>query len=237
MKRPLKWALGAAGAVLFAIVVNQIFPLVWYSPKIEASVSTPDGKPVAGAIVVVSWNIEGPWNGASLGQMSVAETVTDANGKFQIPAWGPRFNYRGSIPIDEPTVRIFKSGFAPLTIQNYEDVPMQAASRIIVFRLQNQNIVLTPFSGTMAEYEISLHQFQDDLRKFDIVQSDVENGCYWKQTPRLLLALEDVKLKMALQGGGQSLRLAYRIPPTSSASPCGSEQEFFQDYVNHHQKP
>jgi hypothetical protein len=80
----------------------------WSSPEMVARVATPDGAPVAGAIVVANWNIEGPWNGASLGQLAIAEAVTDQNGTFRIPAWGPRSPAKGHIRIDEPTVRIFR---------------------------------------------------------------------------------------------------------------------------------
>ncbi len=135
----------------------------WSSPEIVARVATPDGTPVAGAIVVANWNIEGPWNGASLGQLAIAEVVTDQNGTFRIPAWGPRSIPKGHIRIDEPTVRIFKPGFMPLIIKNYEGDPMKAADYSIAFRLQNQTIELTPFKGSLIEYESKLNNLLNSL--------------------------------------------------------------------------
>lgn len=228
--RWLKWTLLVPCAALTMAGLNQVFPVVWYSPKIEARVTTVDGKPLTGAIVDVNWNIEGPWNGASLGQLAVAEAVTDADGKFEIPAWGPRFNFHGAIRVDEPTTRIFKAGYTPLTIKNYEDVPMRPADRVIVFRLQNQSIALAPFTGSVREYESSLLALQDDLRA--VYGSNSGEDCIWKRTPRLLLALQDEKLKMAAQGAGQSLHMAYEFASPSFAPICGNARQFFQEFAN-----
>ncbi len=201
----------------------------WSSPEMVARVATPDGAPVAGAIVVANWNIEGPWNGASLGQLAIAEAVTDQNGTFRIPAWGPRSPAKGHIRIDEPTVRIFKLGFFPLIIYNYDGMPMKAANSTIVFRLQNQTIELTPFKGSLREYELPLGKLQDSLLSIYRYQND--DSCYWKEMPRILVAIEKLKIKLAEQGAGSTLRSAYMYAGPNEPQ-CGDAKQFFMKYGN-----
>lgn len=217
-------------SLLWLVAVAGCAPLGglfgWSSPEIVARVATPDGTPVAGAIVVASWDIEGPWNGASLGQLAIAEVVTDQHGTFRIPAWGPRSIPKGHIRIDEPTVRIFKPGFVPLIIFNNEGVPMKAADYTIAFRLQNQTIELTPFKGSLIEFESKMVHLQDSLDRIFWGQSV---GCYWKDLPRLLLALQDSKIELAESGAGKTLRYAYQYGGANPTQ-CGDAKQFFMNY-------
>lgn len=217
-----------AGAVF--LLAGSLLTGVWFSPQIEARISTPAGEPVAGAIVVASWNIQGPWNGASQGQLAIAEVISDEHGQFRIPAWGPRTSSKGGIRVDEPTIHIFKPGFIPLVLKNYEGVPMQSAAPIIVSRFQNTTIKLSPFDGPMAAYEATLEPL---LRSLETIYDYHGSAyCYWKQTPRLLLALETLKIQLAEHGGGRSLRFAYQYGISPETEQCGSSQQFFQDYSN-----
>lgn len=217
--------------VLLAVLLGGwlLYSSVWYSPRIEARVAGPDGKPLAGAIVVASWTIEEWFSGAPLAQAALAEVVTDKDGRFRISAWGPRVVTGGSIRIDEPTVRVFHPGFVPAVIKNDEGVPMKSADRIISFRLQNQTIALRPFHGTLLQYEAALAPLTTSLEPLYFGRA--AGACYWRQTPRLLLALQDLKLELAAQGAGDSLRLAYQYASTGQPQ-CGDAEQFFKDYSN-----
>lgn len=146
IKRPtiVRAALSCAAALL--LVLNYLIPTVWYSPRIEARVVGPDGAPLANALVVANWNIKGPWNGASLGQLALAEVSTGPDGRFSIPAWGPRLTWRGTVNSVDPTLRIIKPGYQPRVIHNNE-MAYGPAAMVIRFRLQRQDISLTPFGG------------------------------------------------------------------------------------------
>jgi hypothetical protein len=208
-----------------------LYTSVWYSPRMEARVAAPDGKPIAGAIVVVTWTIEKFISGGPGAQAALAEVVTDKDGWFHIPSWGPRLVTGGWIRVDEPTVRVFKPGFIPAILQNYEGVPMRAADKIISLRLQDQTIVLQPFHGTLLEYEAALKPL---VRSLDHIYSGggVSKFCYWRETPRVLLALQDLKLKLAAFGAGGSLSLAYQYAIPGPQSPCGDAEKFFKEYSN-----
>ncbi|MDO8654656.1 MAG: hypothetical protein Q7R66_20995 [Undibacterium sp.] len=159
--------------------------------------------------------------------MEIAEVVTDQDGKFKIPAWGPRFLLKGTIRQDEPTLRIFKPGYLPLITDNYDGVPMRAASSSIVFRLQNKDIELTPFKGSLFDYEPELKSLHTSL---EIIYRSVD-GCYWKKTPRLLLALQALKMNLAEDGAGNTLRFAYQYAGINQPQ-CGDAKQFFLDFAH-----
>lgn len=215
--------------LLLAIAMWIASKDVWYSPEMRARVVAPDGSPVAGAIVLASWNVEESFSGASLRQASIAEVVTDLDGWFQIRAWGPLLITSGSIRIDEPTVRIYKPGFVPRVLKNYENVPMSSAGLVIRFRFQDQTITLQRFEGSLVEYEATVSPLVSSLSI--IYDGAGAEFCYWRKTPRLLLALQDLKLKLAVQGAGNSLRLAHHYASIAPNVQCGNAQQYFGDYV------
>jgi hypothetical protein len=173
--------------VVLAIAALWLYSNLWYSPAMRARIATPDGKPLAGAIVVANWNIQASISGASLGQLALAETVTDTDGWFHIPAWGPRWLWRGSVRVDEPTVRVFKPGFTPLVLHNTEEAPMHTASLVIAFRLQDQALAMEPFTGSPAEYQTALASL---LASLSVLNNGGAPGiCDWQRTSRLLPAL------------------------------------------------
>lgn len=139
--------LACAGAVGLLLALNQLIPTVWYSPRIEARVVGPDGAPLANALVVANWNIVAPWTGALLGQLALAEVSTGPDGRFSIPAWGPRLTLHGSVHEEDPTLRIIKPGYQPRVIHNISGGLNNPASRVIPFQLQGQDIVLKPAGG------------------------------------------------------------------------------------------
>lgn len=199
MHRRLAWPLGA-----FALLaLLQSIPFVWYSPAIKARVVTASGAPAAGAVVVASWNIEGSLNGATQGQLALVEVVTGPDGWFQIPAWGPRFVWRGTVFEDEPTVRIFHPDFAPLVLRNSE-VGMRAAPRILTFRYQDQTLTLKDWPATAAGRATALDEL---LRSMSRIRSmpPLDRQCYPQIIPRLLALMLKTKHQLPPQGGNASL--------------------------------
>ncbi|MCX7218091.1 MAG: hypothetical protein NTY70_03885, partial [Burkholderiales bacterium] len=102
------------------------------------------------------------------------------------------------------------------------------ADRVIQFRLQNKNIVLTPFTGGLAAYETELEKLTKSLN----VVFYFTAGCYWKRTPRLLLALESIYLELNKTGEWQGVvGPAYGVASLNQPQ-CGDAKQFFIDYVN-----
>lgn len=145
----MRVVLSCAGATQFFFSPNLISSArsapVASSPAIEARVIGPDGRPLANVLVVANWNIVGRWNGASRGQLALFEVHTGPDGKFNIPAWGPRWTTQGTVIAADPTLRIVKPGYRPRVILNVEGLEsFDPAPLVTHFRLQGQDIVLIP---------------------------------------------------------------------------------------------
>lgn len=206
--------------VLF--VLSLFIPNYYYSPEMVARVVGGDGKPVAGAIIVVSWNMNRGWTNYPLGSLAVAEAVTDAQGWFRVPAWGP-LQSDDSMNVTQPVVRIFKPGFTPLIVDNVEGVGMTSANSIIRFRFQHQTLTLQRYSGVPAAYEKELDSLVTSLNA--IYVHSPQHKCYWRDTYRILLALENEKVKLVQHGAGQMLPVATQYAGLS----CADAQRFFQE--------
>lgn len=209
--------------VLIVVVYFFVWNHVWYSPEIRARVLTSDGVPIVGAIVVANWNIVGYFNGASMGQIAIAETVTDEDGAFNIPSWGPRYYLNGILSDKAPTVRIFKLGFEPLVVLNSVHMMYDlGASPYIKFRLQDQNLVLKAYLGKLQDYEKLINPFMDSL---DIIYDRLEQ-CNWKATPRLLLSLQHLKEQLEALNIPNNLLFAYQYAGIKQYT-CGDAALFF----------
>ena len=91
------------------------------SDELSATVVNGNGKPVAGALVVVTWKLEqGKLHGYSYKTLHEAEVVTDARGVFRVPAWGSKYaglfwNLGGS----SPQAHVLKKGYKVEVLRNY----------------------------------------------------------------------------------------------------------------------
>lgn len=221
--RPLTWALKITFA-LFGLCL--LATSVFYSPEIEGRVVMPNGEPVAGAIVVASWNIQEALTASSLGQVALIEVLTDRNGSFNIPAWGPRFVALGTIREDEPIIRVFKPGFSPLVLRNYEGLPVWPVYPVIKSRLDGKVLVLARFDGTADDYGFALQPLLDSLSPL----FDNQEQCNWRVVPRLLLALEASKTKLMAENAGDTLRFAHQYAAQDAEPKCGDAERFFRSY-------
>ena len=94
------------------------FPPPFYSAKdIRATVVEEEtGEPLEGVVVVALWELR---QISARPRLHITEAVTDAQGRFHIPAWGPK----ARPPLAElgdrsPLLLLFKTGFVPLRLYN-----------------------------------------------------------------------------------------------------------------------
>jgi hypothetical protein len=131
--------------------------------------------------------------------------ISDNDGWFVIRQWGPRFAWSGGLIESEPMVRVFHPGFIPVIMTNtkhgYARVP---ADRILIFKKQDQEIVLKPFSGTLVEYEHELARITDSLSDF-LLSPNLRKECLREDMPRLLNAMQRIKEQLQRQGAGTSI--------------------------------
>jgi hypothetical protein len=200
------------------------------SPEIHARVVTPTGEPIEGAIVVANWGITSNWFNAPLGQLALYEAVTNKNGEFRIPQWGPRHLSKGTIQGTEPTVRIFHPDFVPLVINN--GFTLKSAAAIIKFRLQDQDITLEPSNGSVVEYEAALRTLNHSLDFIFLDPPVTETGrCYWKVMPKMLSALQEMTDKLQREGQGKSLE-SYKQFLNGGQPHCVDTNLIFQELKN-----
>lgn len=89
--------------------------------EITATVVDADTKaPLAGVHVIAEWAVRGGMNyGDVVGYMNVMEAVTDQDGRFHFPGWGPRPNFHfGEIRQAAPALILFKSGYQYTSMEN-----------------------------------------------------------------------------------------------------------------------
>jgi hypothetical protein len=97
------------------------------------------GQPVAGAIVVTTWNAS-DWSGLAVTRRvcyHVETATSDANGKFRIPAWSDGLSARGLFMHDHVVAaEAYKAGYVrPKTITDKPEI-----------------VWVAPFKGTKDEY-------------------------------------------------------------------------------------
>src|SRR3989442_12447607 len=90
-----------------------VLPPMYSAEGIEAWVVDEDsGQPLEGGVVVANWELMGGLHPDTVGQLMVMETVTDANGRFSFPAWGPKLRPPGGyLDSHDPALTLFKSGY------------------------------------------------------------------------------------------------------------------------------
>ncbi|CAH1904479.1 Carboxypeptidase regulatory-like domain-containing protein [Candidatus Nitrotoga sp. HW29] len=197
--------------------------------KIEARVIDADTKqPLEGVNVVAQWTLEGGMEGGVLTNLMLMESVSDKDGRFYFPAWGPK-----SIPSDlpwnarlknqDPGMVMFKSGYE---VQGFS------------------NEITGPYPGTGPSMRtsqwnsktIELKRHQGNLERYRLLLDGVLGGifygeCRWKNIPRMIVALDKESARLRKLGVRISVITISRIEDNSARENCGSAQEFFKDYI------
>lgn len=211
---------------------------------IEAWVVDAETKqPVEGAIVVANWALETtshiiPHQTNAAGSVMVLETVTDKDGRFYFPAWGPKWHLgSGELTDSDPELILFKSGYQYQRLSNsqylrprkYSDegkpsgTESKPSGSTRISFWSGERIELQRFRGTEEEYANHLSSLGTFLRFL----YDGEN-CEWKQAPRMLAAIHKEKLNFKRKTVFSSLQLVNNV---SNQARCGSAEEYFVEYL------
>jgi hypothetical protein len=205
-----------------ALAVLIVGCLIWFracsqeysaDPISAQVVDAETGKPLPGVSVVAHWQLEGGLEGGSeLGAVMVMEAETDANGKFSMPAWGPKRVYQSPgvygnarIKSAAPEIFFFKSGYENGRRLNYygsEGAPSHMRSE-----WDGKVIPLKPFHGELKIYADSVRWFSDDLVRATAEFNNTCAGgrscpaaCQWEHIPKTIAALRREEETFASQG-------------------------------------
>jgi hypothetical protein len=170
------------------------------SEAIEARVVDADsGTPVEGVNVIAAWQLKGGLEGGNIaGYLEVLEAVTDHDGVFRIPAWGPKAKTQhGGFERTAPRIMLFKSGYQYRQVENKS--PPQRRG-FLQSDWNGKTITLPRFVGSPAEYKEKLRLLSGDLHN---LRGDAEN--HWPQIPRFLCAGARFEQELSVQGAPAAL--------------------------------
>jgi hypothetical protein len=164
------------------------FPPPFYSAReIRATVVNEEtGDPLPDVVVVALWELR---QVSARPRLHITEAVTDAQGNFHIPAWGPKLRPPlAELAYRSPLLLLFKSGFTPLRLHNesrakveqfvpdYRTLPTkQLLDRISWYHGSPNDAVqdciwdgltlqMEPFRGTPEQWLHYLHGITDTVR-------------------------------------------------------------------------
>lgn len=179
-------------------------------------------EPLQGVIVVAHWQlVQGGFLDSSIpaGELMVMEAITDADGKFHFPAWGPKYVFMGRMKYFDPELILFKPGYEYETFVNqWNDYREYKAFRSSDW--DGQTIKLKRFIGNLDQYARHLTHLDISLN-FALAYPKL---CEWKQVPMMILALQKQKSIFNTKGIDNSgIHSIGDIP----ARDCGAPNEYF----------
>lgn len=139
-------------------------PPIYFAKATHGTVIDAETKqPIAGAVIVANWDLfDELYGGGSHGvrSLQITEVVTDKEGKYVVPGWGPKrrpcFTY---LDDRDPYLIIFKSGYVP---GGWLNTPSNSWVR--VSEANGRTLELKPFSGTPDERYRQLDSVIDQCR-------------------------------------------------------------------------
>lgn len=203
------------------------FPATYSAEAIEAWVIDEETRqPLEGVIVVANWKLKGGGvHPDVIGSLVIMETVTDANGRFAFPAWGPKPRPSGSyLHTDDPELLLFKSDYHYKGLEN--EFRKQVDQSSLRHSKWNARLI------KLKKFTKSAEQYAEHLSHLDISLSFAIGGsasdCEWKQIPRMLVALHLEKIRFKEKGIRNNLSPINTMP---NQARCGSAEQFLRSYM------
>lgn len=156
-------------------------PLTYSAREIRGQiVDAETGQPIEGAVVVAQWVLfeGGIGHGGHKGRLHIYEAVTDQDGRYFIPAWGPK-THPPMTELDnrDPEILLFKSMYEPKTL--YNNV------------MREDSIRISDWDGKVVKLRKSQSSLEDYARRLESMSISLSReGKDWKLFPRMVLALD-----------------------------------------------
>ncbi len=203
---------------------------------VTAQVVDDVGQPVAGVVVVAYWELhKGSFTGDALpcGAADVEEAVTDQDGRFQIPSWGPVWS-SCDMRSYNPLLVLFKSGYYPEGMNNN---PVDALQTVSVSHSvwSGKTIVLRRYSD-MDLTKTMPPSYRDQFEGLNVHLLDFvvnyPGECNWKKIPNMLRAIYLQKQQFEAVGHGldtiTSMLTINDQTMLKDAPQCGSPKAFIE---------
>jgi len=204
------------------------FPRIYSGESIHGWViDSKTRQPIKDVVVVEIWELEGGWHTDHTANIHIAETVTDEEGYYTFPDWGPRFTTDGSLSRSSPKLVFYKFGYEVARRRNTITGNMHPDNS--VSEHSGEKIELVKFHGTPREY-YDLFNSVEQIIKASHYRSAFD--CVWEKIPRF--TAEVVYLRECIS----NQRSAYAIKkyPSSfldnlSDPGCEKPREILKDYL------
>jgi hypothetical protein len=198
------------------------------------------GVPIEGAVVVAHWELHGgSIGGDSLpcGSANVEEAVTDKDGRFHLPGWGPtRVGCAGEMQIGNPLIYIFKSGYGYGYFSNGYGVQMVTVThsdfdgrQMSLKRFPDMNLR----KQGIGSYQFDFGLLNGALGNFTVNMPD---ECNWKKMPHMIVAIDsqakEFTRALGYPFGTMNARLISNDQWILKVAPqCGSPKAFIESLV------
>ena len=184
-----RYLLLTAFALLWIPLRAQAF-LYWAS-SIEGWVMDAEtNKPLEDVVVVAHWQLKATslaGGGPAIKELQIYEAVTDQNGRYYFPSWGPRFAFQGSLGSSSPELLFFKPGYKHVGLANEWYRGMDTTRS----EWDKKTVKLERFAGTRVEYAKHLDSLNSSLWIVGFqVGHHSGDYCGWRSFPKMLRAID-----------------------------------------------
>jgi hypothetical protein len=211
-------------------------------PVYAQVVDSDTGKPIEDVVVVAYWELyQGSITGDGMpcGAANVEETLTDKDGWFHIPGWGPVKGACGVMRNMNPFVYLFKSGYA--YVRKAGGVGLNVSKRVTKAQVDwnGQTIKLSKINN-INYHDIGPHTYYAQFSSLDInlglFVTYMPIQCNWKKMPYMLRALELERRKFSEAAGypvgGITAELMLHDKWFHEIAPqCGSPKAFIEELI------
>ena len=230
-----KWKTFAAIAVAGAglILALQYANALNYSaePITAIVVDAESRQALEGVNILVLWDLEDP-NGRGGPFWLFEETITDKEGRFHFPGWGPKRVPRTLVSpawrlsSDQPVIFLFKPGYPLEQVRNPWESWMLGNSAwtgpLVRSSVWNEKTI------EIKKYKGSGQQYIDALSR-ETMGMPLQN-CQWAKFPRFIAALVAIQADLVPRSDGlptiRSLEAGITSPPG-----CASPREILGPYL------
>lgn len=207
-------------------------------PVYARVVDADTGKPIQGVAVVAYWELyQGSITGDGMpcGAANVAEAVTDKDGWFRIPGWGPVKGACGRMRNGNPLVYFFKPGYEYL--RKSSGVGLDYTKEVSVAQVwwNGHTIKLHKFSNLdlsktdLRSYSFNFTILNGQLADFVV---NMPTQCNWKKIPYTLQLINAEEHRFSASGNNSSTIIDQLILNDAwfkrVAPKCGSPKIFLE---------
>jgi len=183
--------------------------------------------PLSGVNVVSAWRLVAGPGHSIVGYIAISEVVTDADGRFHFPEWGPSSNFNdGGVPATAPVILFFKSGYVSKIMENNYTIGTWRPPLHMLSDINGKSIDLERFSGSSADYAKTFYFVETELA--NLLRN---NQCNWKLIPKFLWATNVQHYVLRTQGEEALYSLDYLDrADVNNRSRCGSLQRYVEEH-------